>query len=67
MTMIVAVESQSDKPTGHSLDRWLDGIYHSMYLDTCYIFMSDGRSELPRKIWSVRLPHQFIGVARVDT
>ena len=30
--------------------------------DTCHIFNSDGRSELPRNIWSVQLPCQFLGV-----
>ena len=36
----------------------------SFYVDTCrYIFKSDGRSELPRNIWSVRLPCQFLGVS----
>ena len=35
----------------------------SFYVDTYrYIFKSDGRSELPRNIWSVWLPRQFIGV-----
>ena len=30
--------------------------------DTCHIFNSDGRSELPRNIWYVQLPYQFLGV-----
>ena len=35
----------------------------SFYVDTYrYIFKSDGRSELPRNTWSVRLPRHFLGV-----
>ena len=96
MTMIVVVQSETDKPTGWGVEKLTElnensdhfgnmyseinhsqlgeytvhlcliiklvGWNISFYVDTYRYIKSDGRSELPRNIWSVRLPRQFLGV-----